>query len=389
MYNELLQYVAICNIFFGKKCPVNGQRNDIKGGGKMSLFYIDEADELNELVQRMSKRQYEQSPGLYDGMPERAKKFMKRDFFYGISYLKSALDLKEERIFVSYVEWTYQYLSYLMTYVSKENMTQQCRDFYKAMDDCIKPEVSREEYQLVSAYIKKGIEAIDRLSKANFSAAGDQDQKEKYDQSIEEYISIILKKDSRTAMQYFLNLYNNGMKIDEIYLEIAQKIMLQIGELWFENKISVAQEHYCTALTQTALSQLYAVIFATPSNGHTMIGCCIGGELHEIGMRMITDLFTYEGWNSMFLGAGVPEEALLSAVEEQKPELVALSVTMPQHLMLCQNMVKKLHAMYPEIKIAVGGRAFRDVPDAWKSWGANVYTRDARGLIQWTKENIL
>ncbi|MDO4555406.1 MAG: hypothetical protein Q4B70_09710 [Lachnospiraceae bacterium] len=47
----------------------------------MSLFYIDEADELNELVERMSNRQYEQSPGLYDDLPERAKKFMKRDFY--------------------------------------------------------------------------------------------------------------------------------------------------------------------------------------------------------------------------------------------------------------------------------------------------------------------
>ncbi|MDD3219634.1 MAG: cobalamin-dependent protein [Lachnospiraceae bacterium] len=358
----------------------------------MSLFYIDEADELNELVQRMSKRQYEQSPGLYDELPERARKFMKRDFYYGISYLKSAMDLKEERVFISYVEWTYQYLSYLMTYVTKDKMTAQCKDFYAAMRECLKTELPQEKYSLASDYIQKGMETIDKISKKEVQVARElENRNEKsavYEQIIADYISTILRKDSKTAMQYFLNLYQKGMRIDEIYLELVQKIMRKIGELWFENKISVAQEHYCTALTQTALSQLYSAIFSTPSNGHTMIGCCIGGELHEMGMRMITDLFTYEGWNSIFLGAGVPEEAVLAAVEDEKPDLVALSVTMPQHLMLCKDMVQKLRSKNPDIKIAIGGRAFTDIPNAWKNWKADVYTTDARGLIQWTKTSI-
>ena len=355
----------------------------------MSLFYIDEADELNELVQRMTKKQYELTPGLYDGLPERAKKFMKRDYFYAISYLKSALDLGEERIFVSYVRWTYEYLSYLMTYVTREQMTRQCQEFYLAMVDCIETELPKEKYELARIYIQSGVNEIDRLYHEGFQTAKEQEPKDTYEQIISEYISLILRKDSKTAMQYFLNLYQNGMQIDEIYLGLIQRIMCKIGELWFENKISVAQEHYCTALTQTAISQLYSVIFSTPSNGHTMIGCCIGGELHELGMRMITNLFAYEGWNSLFLGAGIPEEALLSAVKEQKPELVALSVTMPQHLLLCKNMIEALRRENPGTRIAIGGRAFEDIPDIWKVWNADVYTTDARGLIQWAKMNLV
>lgn len=135
----------------------------------MSLFYIDEADELNELVQRMSKRQYERSPELYDGLPERAKRFMKRDFFYGISYLKSALDLKEEHIYLSYVKWTYEYLSYLMTYVPREQMHKQCMEFYIAMEECLEPELPGDEYALAKVYIEDGLKEMERLYKEGFT----------------------------------------------------------------------------------------------------------------------------------------------------------------------------------------------------------------------------
>ena len=313
---------------------------------------MDEADDLNELVQRMSKRQYEQSPGLYDALPERAKRLMKRDFFYGISYLKSAIDLKQEQIFVSYVRWTYEYLTYLMVYVSKEQMTRQCLDFYAAMAACLQDELPPQEYAFAQRCIQQGNREIERLFKVGFSrpeAIEEQGTKSTPDNLAAEYIALVLRRDSKAAMQYFLKLQQGGMTLEEIYLGVVQKVMYTIGELWFEKKISVAQEHYCTALTQTAIAQLYSTIFSTPPNGHTMIGCCIGGELHELGMRMITDLFTYEGWNSLFLGAGVPEEALLDAVKEQKPELIALSVTMPQQLLLCKNTIRQLRSKAPGV----------------------------------------
>lgn len=206
----------------------------------MSLFYIDEADELNELVQRMSKRQYEQSPELYEKLPERARRFMKRDFYYGISYLKSAIDLREEQIYTSYVRWTYEYLSYLMTYVTKEEMYKQCREFYIAMDVCIKEEIPKDQYEVAKKYIESGLHEIERIYREGFQLEREHGREEKYEQKIAEYLSIVLRKDSKKAMQYFLNLYQQGMRVDEIYLEVVQKVMRKIGELWFENKISVA-----------------------------------------------------------------------------------------------------------------------------------------------------
>lgn len=44
---------------------------------------------------------------------------------------------------------------------------------------------------------------------------------------------------------------------------------------------------------------------------------------------MVADLFENDGWDGIFLGAAVPEDSMLEAIRSDKPDLVALSVTMP------------------------------------------------------------
>ena len=63
----------------------------------------------------------------------------------------------------------------------------------------------------------------------------------------------------------------------------------------------MAQEHYCTAATQLIMSQLYPYIFTTGKNGRVLVGTCVSGDLHEIGVRMVSDFFEMEGWDTFYL----------------------------------------------------------------------------------------
>jgi len=165
--------------------------------------------------------------------------------------------------------------------------------------------------------------------------------------------------------------------------------MVEVGDLWHQNQISVDKEHYCTSTTQTALSQFYPIIFDRPRNGFKMITCCVGSELHEMGIRMVSDLFEYYGWDSIYLGAAVPKEAILRSIAENKPDLIGLSVTMPQHLELCSDIVKGIKESFPDLKIAVGGRAFAFTNDLWKKWNVDISTENASQLVAWANDNIV
>ena len=116
--------------------------------------------------------------------------------------------------------------------------------------------------------------------------------------------------------------------------------------------------------------------------------CCVGTELHEMGMRMISDLFEYNGWDSIYLGAGVPKSAIMSAVRENNPKVVALSVTMPQHLTLCLEYVNAIRKEFQDVKIAVGGRAFLTSDKLWEKWDIDCYADNALNFVQWANKTF-
>lgn len=106
-----------------------------------------------------------------------------------------------------------------------------------------------------------------------------------------------------------------------------------------------------------------------------------GMELHEMGARIVAYLFEDHGWDSIFLGAAVPVDYIMDSVRENQPDLVTLSVSMPQHLMDCETAVRTIKKEFPDIKIAVGGKAFESTEDIWKKWPVDIYSKDARELL--------
>jgi methanogenic corrinoid protein MtbC1 len=54
---------------------------------------------------------------------------------------------------------------------------------------------------------------------------------------------------------------------------------------------------------------------------------CLGDELHEIGLRCASYLFEAEGWSTHYIGARTPSHAIVHAIGELKPSVVALSIT--------------------------------------------------------------
>ena len=107
-----------------------------------------------------------------------------------------------------------------------------------------------------------------------------------------------------------------------------------------------------------------------------------------MGIRMVSDLFEYNGWDTIYLGAAVPMGDILNSIEESRPDLIALSVTMPPHLMLCKEIVDSIRELYPKVMIAVGGRAFTTTEKIWEKWNVDVYTEDAQQLLEWAQRSI-
>lgn len=87
----------------------------------------------------------------------------------------------------------------------------------------------------------------------------------------QEYLDLLLSKERNAAKNYVLALVDSGMDFQSIFLDIFQTTQYELGRLWELNKITIAQEHYCTAATQTFMAMLTARIVPEHSNGKKVI----------------------------------------------------------------------------------------------------------------------
>ena len=196
------------------------------------------------------------------------------------------------------------------------------------------------------------------------------------------YLQELLQGNRQNASRLILDAVENGENIKNIYTQIFQRSQYEIGRLWQTNQISVAQEHFCTAATQMIMSQLYPYIFTGERKDRRMVVSCVGGELHEIGARMVADFFEMNGWDTYFLGANTPPESILRTVEERRADVLALSATMTFHIGKVTSIIRDLRASdVHQTRVLVGGYPFNLSLELWRNVGADGYAPDAKTAI--------
>lgn len=352
----------------------------------MSLLLQNTNEKMIEIAKQVFVRHFELDPHLNETYDERRKMLMYEDILYNLGYLDTAMSLNDDHIFPEYARWIYRLLYYLMKDLGKETIQSQMIMHFDIMNDVLSERLPSDESKKARFHINNAIAAIknesdnpnlqERILDGNY-----QDIKENY-------IKLLLEGNTRGAIRVIEEAAKTGIRLEDIYIEILQKVMYEVGDLWHKQIITIDKEHYCTSTTQMALAQFYSTIFSKPRKGLKIITCSVGSELHEMGIRMVSDLFEYNGWDSIYLGAGVPKEALLHAIKEHKPNMVGLSVTMPQHLPLCLEFVTAIRAGFKDVKIAVGGRAFETTDRLWEKWDIDVYKENAELLVDWATKNI-
>jgi methanogenic corrinoid protein MtbC1 len=205
------------------------------------------------------------------------------------------------------------------------------------------------------------------------------------------YLDAVLAGSRRQAMEVVDQAMQAGLGIRTLYLEVFQPVMREIGRLWQENRITVADEHLATAITQAAMARMYDQLFAAAAPpGPLLVAACADQERHELGLRMICDVLEMEGWDTVFLGASVPVEDLVRMVLDRKPEVVALSASIAPHVARVREAIAGIRGAVPQGAplILVGGRAFADDPGLAGRLGADLTAKDAVEATERLKERF-
>jgi methanogenic corrinoid protein MtbC1 len=173
------------------------------------------------------------------------------------------------------------------------------------------------------------------------------------------YLTALLDGDKSACTEIVEALLEEQVNIKDLYTDLFQRSMYRIGELWEQNRISVATEHLATSITEGLLTLMYPTLFSREHIGKKAIISCGVNEFHQIGGRIVADVLELNGWDAYFLGANTPDNDLVLCVDEKKPDLLGLSIGLFFNMAALLEMIEKIRNSFPQLNIIVGGQAFR------------------------------
>ncbi len=170
---------------------------------------------------------------------------------------------------------------------------------------------------------------------------------------------------------------------DEVYVDLFQAALYEVGRRWQNTGLTIAEEHMATATTQFILSVLHEELPRAPGHRGTAVVTGVVGEQHVVGASIVADVLDADGWDVRVLGSDLPHESILTAVDSNQADLLAISVTMSEGVASARDLVALVREITTTTpRIIVGGAAFRRDPQLWRDVGADGFAADARGVAE-------
>jgi len=328
----------------------------------------------SELAEKITDLHFKNQPELDKKYGEKGRKKCREDAIYHLNYLIEALQIDSQELFNHYLEWAFNMLD------ARNIPIDDLVHNIQYIKEVISREFSADESAMVELFLEKGAEHLENLDpeEETFLVPGNPLVDE-----AEQYLNHLLIGKRDQAAFLIDQLVEKGVAVEDIYEHIFQATQYEVGVLWQKNKITVAHEHYCTAATQLIISQLYPIIFSGKKNGLKLIACTVASELHEIGIRMVSDFFEMDGWDTYYMGSNLPEEHLIDSLWEHDANLLAISVTLPVHINRVESIIRNVrdNPDFKDLKIMTGGYPFSIIPGLTEKLGADSTALNARQAI--------
>lgn len=189
-----------------------------------------------------------------------------------------------------------------------------------------------------------------------------------------EYLQKILEGNAAEAVSVVSRAAIKTLTPQAVYMQVLLPAQREVGRLWHAGELSVAQEHMVTAVTQRAMSVVISQAAPAPANGHTAVVAAVSGNVHDIGLRALADMFQLAGWRVIYAGSDVPMLDLPALLGFYEADLLMLGATLATHIPRIEQSIAAIRERCERpVRILVGGAAFDDAPELWSRIGSDGY----------------
>jgi len=162
-------------------------------------------------------------------------------------------------------------------------------------------------------------------------------------------------------VQQILNgLYLGQYPLYEIYDRLVTPVLHQIGQMWMDNKISIAEEHIASQAIRDAVIRLQGIIKLPAKKSGKALLINFTHEFHSMALKMVEHILELRGFRIFFAGQNTPLMKIDKFFENFHPNRIYVSGTVVEDQALLESEFRTICdlSLQYEAKVWVGGRAF-------------------------------
>ena len=173
-------------------------------------------------------------------------------------------------------------------------------------------------------------------------------------------------------------MVGRGINPEAIMKEGLIPAMDEVGDLYQSGQFFIPEMLIAARAMQHGLDVIRSLLVdkGVASSGKVVVGT-VRGDLHDIGKNLVVMVLEGAGFEVIDLGADVPPERFVQAVEEEQPVLVGMSALLTTTMTAMKDTVDamKMADVRDAVKVMIGGAPIR--ADYANEIGADFYGEDA------------
>jgi MerR family transcriptional regulator, light-induced transcriptional regulator len=331
------------------------------------------ASARNSIAQSVSDQYFLNHPDWLVKYGERGRQFCTEDTRFHLDFLCGAMEAGSPASFADYALWTARMLGArgIAAHSLEENFAQIAVQLAAVLSPEEHAEVSRFLDWAKTACAEEP--AAPELENGGGALSLSRDV----------FLAAILNGQRQAALNIVEEALRAGHSHVDIYVDVVADALHRVGKLWELNRVSVAQEHMATALTQFVISSIYPKMIPNSPPRGQMVVTGVAGEMHQIGANLVADAMESKGWSVRFLGSNSPLHSILQAIKESSADVLCISTTLVANLPSAAQLIRSVRDDRKDRapRIVVGGAAYRYSPQFVDEIGSVVIALDLRAAL--------
>jgi methanogenic corrinoid protein MtbC1 len=173
---------------------------------------------------------------------------------------------------------------------------------------------------------------------------------------LDDCLKAVADLDTR-ALRYYLEKAAAELTEPHLIEELVIPLVEKIGDGWEKGEMRIVHEHAASSVIRAFLENMHIGALHEGKAPSIVVGTPVG-QNHEIGALIASNTATAEGWDVLYLGAGLPAEEFAAAAAFKSASAVALSIVYPGDDPYLPAELRKLRRLLGDgVEIIAGGKS--------------------------------